>query len=387
MTTSNWLLPEHLSDILPAEARRIEELRRAMLDLYRNCGFELVAPPLVEYTDSLFVGNSHDLKLQTNKLVDQLSGRTMGVRADMTSQVARIDAHLLNREGVARLCYCGSVLHARPSGLLADRELLQIGAEIYGYAGYEADLQIIQLALDSLALAGIENASLDLNHPGVSRALIEAAGLQDQAGDVLSLLKEKDVPGLRQLFEATSGVPDDIAAALIRLPSLYGDIAVLDEAASALPDLPGIRAALQALRTLVDALDVTAVGIDLADVKGYDYHSGVSFAIFGRGWPDAIVRGGRYDNAGTSFGRARAATGFSLDLRKVSAGLAPAEPSRAVRAPWGSDPALGEKIRQLRQDGNVVVQFFPGTTQSIDEFVFDRELVCDNGQWVLKSTN
>ncbi|AHG63879.1 ATP phosphoribosyltransferase regulatory subunit [Advenella mimigardefordensis] len=387
MTTSNWLLPEHLSDILPAEARRIEELRRAMLDLYRNCGFELVAPPLVEYTDSLFVGNSQDLKLQTNKLVDQLSGRTMGVRADMTSQVARIDAHLLNREGVARLCYCGSVLHARPSGLLADRELLQIGAEIYGYSGYEADLQIIQLALDSLALAGVQNTSLDLNHPGVSRALIEAAGLQEQAGEVLSLLKEKDVPGLRQLFEATTGVPDDIAAALIRLPSLYGDGNVLTEAASALPDLPGIRAALQALRTLVDALDATSVGIDLADVKGYDYHSGVSFAIFGRGWPDAIVRGGRYDNAGSSFGRARAATGFSLDLRKVSAGLAPAEPSRAVRAPWNSDPALGEKVRQLRQDGNVVVQFFPGTTQSIDEFVFDRELVSDNGQWVLKSTN
>lgn len=387
MTTSNWLLPEHLSDILPAEARRIEELRRAMLDLYRNCGFELVAPPLVEYTESLFVGNSHDLTLQTNKLVDQLSGRTMGVRADMTSQVARIDAHLLNREGVARLCYCGSVLHARPSGLLADRELLQIGAEIYGYAGYEADLQVIELALESLALAGVEDPSLDLNHPGVSRALIEAAGMQDQAAEVLSLLKEKDVPGLRQLLDATRGVPDNIATALIRLPSLYGNAQVLDEAASVLPDLPGIRAALQALRTLVEALQVSAVGIDLADVKGYDYHSGVSFAIFGAGWPEAIVRGGRYDSAATSFGRARAATGFSLDLRKVSAGLAPAEPSRAVRAPWLAEPDLTAKIRQLRQEGHVVVQFFPGTTQSIDEFVFDRELVCDNGQWVLKRTN
>lgn len=387
MTTSNWLLPEHLSDILPAEARRIEELRRAMLDLYRHCGFELVAPPLVEYIDSLLVGNSHDLSLQTNKLVDQLSGRTMGVRADMTSQVARIDAHLLNREGVARLCYCGSVLHARPSGLLADRELLQIGAEIYGYSGYEADLQIIELALESLALAGVKNPSLDLNHPGVSRALIEAAGLQDQADSVLSLLKEKDVPGLRQLLAATSGVPGDIAAALIRLPALYGDASVLAQAASALPDLPGIRAALQALGALVDTLDFSTVGIDLADVKGYDYHSGVSFAIFVPGWPDAIVRGGRYDNAGASFGRARAATGFSLDLRKVSAGLAPAEPSRAIRAPWGADPALVATVRQLRQEGNVVVQIFPGTTQSIDEFVFDRELVCDNGQWVLKSTN
>ncbi len=387
MTTSNWLLPEHLSDILPAEARRIEELRRAMLDLYRHCGFELVAPPLVEYTESLLVGNSQDLTLQTNKLVDQLSGRTMGVRADMTSQVARIDAHLLNREGVARLCYCGSVLHARPSGLLADRELLQIGAEIYGYSGYEADLQIIELALESLALAGVKNPNLDLNHPGVSRALIEAAGLHEQAGEVLSLLKEKDVPGLRQLLEAATGVPSDIAQALIRLPSLYGDASVLDDAASTLPDLPGIRAALQALRTLVEALNVPSVGIDLADVKGYDYHSGVSFAIFGPGWPDAIVRGGRYDNAGASFGRGRAATGFSLDLRKVSAGLAPAEPSRAIRAPWSADPQLVDTVRQLRQEGNVVVQFFPGTTQSIDEFVFDRELVCDNGQWVLKSTS
>ena len=193
---TKWLLPESLADILPAEARRIEELRRKLLDLYRVYGFELVMPPLVEYLESLLTGHGHDLSLRTNKLVDQLSGRTLGVRADMTPQVARIDAHLLNREGVTRLCYCGSVLHARPMGLFSDRELLQIGAEIFGHAGVEADIQIIELALESVRLSGVQAPRLDLNHPGVLHAIIEADPLlAELAEDVSDLLATKDVPG------------------------------------------------------------------------------------------------------------------------------------------------------------------------------------------------
>jgi len=386
MTTSNWLLPEHLSDILPAEARRIEELRRNLLDLYRTFGFEMVAPPLIEYTDSLLATKDLDLQLRTCKLVDQLSGRTMGLRADMTPQVTRIDAHLLNREGVTRLCYCGSVIHARPSGLLSDRELLQIGAEIYGHAGFEADLQIIQLALESLEMAGVKKPRIDLNHPNVSRVLVDSVpSLSERASEIFSLLNDKDVPSLKELLESCEDVPLSIANALILLPTLYGSVNVLDEAQEKLPDLPGIKQALQSLRELVSALDNACVGIDLADVRGYDYHSGVSFAIFAPGWHDAIVRGGRYDNVGKAFGRARPATGFSLDLRKVSAGLSPAQPSRAIKAPWGLSVELVERIRELRNQGHVVVQIFPNSTQSVDEFIFESELVYSEGDWVLES--
>ncbi|MDY0271546.1 MAG: ATP phosphoribosyltransferase regulatory subunit [Advenella sp.] len=386
MTTSNWLLPEHLSDILPAEARRIEELRRKLLDLYRTFGFEMVAPPLIEYTDSLLAAKDLDLQLRTCKLVDQLSGRTMGLRADMTPQVTRIDAHLLNREGVTRLCYCGSVFHARPSGLLSDRELLQIGAEIYGHAGFEADLQIIQLALESLEMAGVKNPRIDLNHPNVSRVLVDSVpALSGRASEIFSLLNDKDVPSLKELLESCQDVPQDIANALILLPTLYGSVNVLDEAQEKLPRLPGIGQALQSLRELVNALDNACVGIDLADVRGYDYHSGVSFAIFAPGWHDAIVRGGRYDNVGKVFGRARPATGFSLDLRKVSAGLSPAQPSRAIRAPWGLDAELVGRVRELRNQGHVVVQIFPNSTQSVDEFIFESELLYKEGDWVLES--
>ncbi|NLY65382.1 MAG: ATP phosphoribosyltransferase regulatory subunit [Alcaligenaceae bacterium] len=386
MTTSNWLLPEHLTDILPAEARRIEELRRKLLDLYRTFGFEMVAPPLIEYTDSLFAAKGLDLQLRTCKLVDQLSGKTMGLRADMTPQVTRIDAHLLNREGVTRLCYCGSVIHARPSGLLSDRELLQIGAEIYGHAGFEADLQIIQLALESLDIAGIKKPRIDLNHPGISRALINAVPeLAEHTADIFALLNEKDTPSLKELLDTCPAVPQDIARALLLLPSLFGSVSVLDKAESTLPNLPGIKQALDSLRELVNALDSSAVGIDLADVRGYDYHSGVSFAIYAQGWHDAIVRGGRYDNVGRAFGRARPATGFSLDLRKISAGLTPAQPSKAIRAPWGLEVELVERVRELRKQGHVVVQIFPGSTQSVDEFIFESELVLKEGDWVLES--
>ena len=382
----NWLLPESLADVLPAEARRIEELRRKLLDLYRSYGFELVAPPLVEYIDSLLSGTGSDLDLRTCKLVDQLSGRTLGVRADMTPQVTRIDAHLLNRAGVTRLCYCGNVLHARPADSLSSRELLQIGAEIYGHAGFEADLEIISLVLDTVATAGISHPRLDLCHPGVVRAVLDAdPAATARAQDIVLLLREKDIPGLAGLAQQSNGIRADTVAALQQLAGLYGGPEVIDRARRDLPRLPGVAAALDALQNIIDAIPDVAWGVDLAAIGGYGYHSGVTFALYAEGWHDALVSGGRYDDVSRAFGRARPATGFSLDLRKLARGLPPADRACAVCAPWGQDPALVAAVRQLRRSGEIVVQVLPGHEQSQDEFICDRELTLQDGAWVVRT--
>ncbi|HYG42712.1 MAG TPA: ATP phosphoribosyltransferase regulatory subunit [Bordetella sp.] len=382
----NWLLPESLADVLPAEARRIEELRRELLDLYRTYGFELVAPPLVEYIDSLLSGTGSDLDLRTCKLVDQLSGRTLGVRADMTPQVTRIDAHLLNRAGVTRLCYCGNVLHARPADLLSSRELLQIGAEIYGHAGFEADLEILSLVLETVATAGLRQPRLDLCHPGVVRAILDAdPAAAACAEDIILLLREKDVPGLAELAQRSCDIRPDTLAALQRLPGLYGGPGVIKQARHDLPFLPGVATALDALQVIVDAMPDVTLGVDLADIGGYGYHSGVTFALYAEGWHDALVSGGRYDDVSRAFGRARPATGFSLDLRKLARGLPPAAQARAVRAPWGQDAALVAAVRQLRRSGEIVVQVLPGHEQSQDEFICDRELALHDGAWAVRT--
>ncbi len=382
----NWLLPESLADILPAEARRIEELRRELLDLYRTYGFELVAPPLVEYIDSLLSGTGSDLNLRTCKLIDQLSGRTLGVRADMTPQVTRIDAHLLNRAGVTRLSYCGTVLHARPANLLSSRELLQIGAEIYGHAGFEADLEVIQLLLETVAIAGVNNPRLDLCHPGVLRGILESdAAAAARSEDIIRLLREKDVPGLAELAERVQGMRAETLKALQLLPSLYGGQDVIKRARHELPLLPKVVAGLDALQAVIDAMPGVALGVDLADVGGYGYHSGVTFALYAEGWHDALASGGRYDDVSLAFGRARPATGFSLDLRKLAAGLPPAERARAIRAPWGQAPALIEAVRDLRKSGEIVVQVLPGHEQDQDEFVCDRELALQDGAWTVRT--
>ena len=381
----NWLLPESLADTLPAEARRIEELRRQLLDLFRTYGFELVAPPLVEYIDSLLSGTGSDLNLRTSKLVDQLSGRTLGVRADMTPQITRIDAHLLNRAGVTRLCYCGPVLHARPAGLLSSRELLQIGAEIFGHKGFEADLEIIRLALESARLAGVQALRLDLCHAGLVRSLIEAdAAAQLRADEIMALLRDKDLPRIAGLAQGAGALQPETVQALAWLPKLYGDRTVIDRARKVLPNTAGVVAALDTLAQLLGVLDDVSVGVDLADVGTYGYHTGVTFSIYADGWHDALVQGGRYDNVSLAFGRARPATGFSLDLRKLAAGLLPALATPAVRAPAGQDLALRAAVQALRQEGHIVVQVFPGETATHDEFVLDRELVCQGGHWKMQ---
>ena len=380
----NWLLPEHIADVLPSEARKIEELRRMMLDNFRLYGYELVMPPLLEYVESLLTGAGKDTDLRTFKLVDQISGRMLGLRADMTTQVARIDAHLLNRDSVTRLCYAGSVLHTRPSGLHATREPLQIGAEIYGHAGLEADAEIQELALASLAMAGFSDVRLDLSHVGVVRTLIEqdAAARKDEAA-LYALLRAKDTPGLDAL---SAGYAPETRAALLALPNLYGDIDVLSKAREVLPALPGITRALAELAALAgSALGRAEVAIDLADLRGYAYESGAMFALYVPGLPNSVANGGRYDQVGEAFGRARPATGFSLDLRELARLLPTAERKHSIRAPWGNAPELRDVIAQLRKAGEVVIQSLPGHDNEQDEFECDRVLVLEDSNWILKN--
>jgi ATP phosphoribosyltransferase regulatory subunit len=380
----NWLLPENIADVLPSEARKIEDLRRQMLDNFRLYGYELVMPPLLEYVDSLLTGAGKDTDLRTFKLVDQISGRMLGLRADMTTQVARIDAHLLNRDSVTRLCYAGSVLHTRPSGLHATREPLQIGAEIYGHAGLEADAEIQELALASLAMAGFADVRLDLSHVGVLRSIIadDAAARSDEAA-LYALLQTKDSPGLDALTSKYAAVTRD---ALLALPHLYGDVDVLARAREVLPASPGIIKALAELAALAgSALGRAEVAIDLADLRGYQYESGAMFGLYVPGLPNAVARGGRYDHVGEAFGRARPATGFSLDLRELARLLPSAERKHAIRAPWGNAPELREQIAELRKTGEVVIQSLPGHDDDQDEFECDRVLVLEDSNWILKN--
>lgn len=310
-----WLLPEYIEDILPAEAARIERLRRAILDLFAAARYELVMPPLIEYVDSLLTGTGHDLDVRTFKVVDQLSGRMMGLRADITPQVARIDAHLLNRKGVTRLCYCGSVLHTRPAGPAATREPIQIGAEIYGHAGVESDLEVQRLLCRALALARVKKLRLDIGHVAVFRAIVHAAkaGAALEA-ELFAALQKKDLPALRGL---TRGLDARSRAALLLLPELYGGAEVLALAEKKLPAIAPLKRALATLRALAKACPVPA-SFDLAELRGYHYHSGVVFDAYCEGVAGAVARGGRYDEVGKAFGRARPATGFSIDLRSLA---------------------------------------------------------------------
>jgi ATP phosphoribosyltransferase regulatory subunit len=379
----NWLLPENIADVLPSEARKIEEIRRLILDNFQLYGYELVMPPMLEYQESLLAGSGDDLDLRMFKLVDQLSGRTMALRADMTTQVARVDAHLLNRPTVTRLCYAGTVLHTRPSGLHATREPLQIGAEIYGHAGLEADTEIQQLAMHSLLLAGFSHLRLDLSHAGILRAILaQCSHATGRQSELYTLLQAKDLPGLE---EVCAGFDSVARTALLALPKLYGGTEVLDEAAKVLPSVPEIRSALDELKSLSEMAAGADVTIDLADLSGYQYESGAMFSIYVPGLPNAVARGGRYDHVGEAFGRARPATGFSMDLKELARLLPPAKRRRSIRAPWATDPKLLEKIAELRGAGEIVIQNLPGHESDQEEFNCDRAVELVNGEWIIKN--
>lgn len=395
--SSAWLLPEHIADVLPAQARRVEELRRVWLDAARGYGYELVMPPLLEHIESLLSGTGHALDLKTFKLVDQLSGRTLGVRADATPQVARIDAHLLNREGVTRLCYCGPVLHTRPASPHASREPLQLGAEIYGHAGLEADLEATELALEGLLATGLTGLVIDLADVRLLDGVLAGLGVPtlDKAAHaaIVSALTNKDVGTLRDLAGkgALSSVPA-AAEVLTRLTTLFGGDEILTQAREVLPKHHLIESALDDLAWLAGHLRLTqpgvSVGFDLSDFSGFAYYSGTRFAIYAKGYADALVRGGRYDEVGAVFGRRRPAVGFSLDLKILAdllAGLKGLAVRSAVRAPWGEDPALREAVRALRGQGHTVVCVLPGHEHDVQEFDCDRELALVDGRWSVRA--
>ncbi len=377
----NWVLPEYVEDVLPAEAWRVERLRRRLIDHFFVHGYELVMPPMIEHLESLLTGTGHDLDLRTFKLVDQLSGRMLGLRADITPQVARIDSHLLNREGVTRLAYCGTVLHARPAVASHTREVLQIGAELYGHAGVDGDIEIQHLMLKALDLAGIEGMHLDIGHVGLFRALCRHGGVsQTLEGELFLALQGKDVPALGSL---TQPLAPDLRGAILALPELYGGRDVLARARAVLPDLPEVEACLQQLEKIAEALEphVGALLVDLAELRGYHYHSGVVFAAYAAGSANAIALGGRYDEVGKAFGRARAATGFSLDLRELAGIATSPAPSVPIYAPSTGGEALHAEIARLRGQGEVVIVALPGENATRDARAPVRELVENNGRW------
>lgn len=377
----NWLLPEYIEDVLPAEAERIEALRRDLLDLFRVHGYQYVIPPLLEYLESLITGVGHDLDLATFKVVDQLSGRLMGVRADMTPQAARIDAHMLNNKGVSRLCYAGSVLRTQPDGLAQTREPLQLGAELFGHAGVESDIEIQGLMVKALQLVGVQSLHVDFNHVGIFANLVSQGRIAVPLEQSLyAALQSKDRKAVLDLTEA---LDTTIRDALISLVDLNGDIAVLAEAEKLLPPTEQIKQALDDLRRVGEHMASVDVEVcyDLAELRGYHYHSGMVFAAYARGYAGPLALGGRYDEVGSAFGRARPATGFSLDLRGIVSAMQPAEAEKAIFAPYGNDKELQAKINALRAAGEVVVQELPGHEAHRGELNCDRKLVKQGDVW------
>ena len=381
---NRWLLPEDIADVLPAKARKVEQLRRSLLDLYRSYGYELVAPPLLEFLDSLLTGTGSDLNLQTFKLVDQLSGRTLGLRADMTPQVARIDAHLLNRTGVTRLCYAGSIAHTRTPIGCSSREELQLGAEIYGHAGWEADLEALSLLLQTLRTAGLKQVYLDLSHAGILTGILaDQAVSKEDIETLYGLLQSKDRSSLASW---SRNLPQPVGEALMALTELSGPAPeVLERARKVLPSNALVSDALALLERLTNAIalmpSAPEVSIDLADLRGYQYHSGMMFTAYVDVLSQPIARGGRYDHVGQAFGRARPATGFSIDLLTLAGLSTELEERSAIVAPWISDAGLNAAIEALRAAGEIVVQLAPSDAGLSAEYRLDRVLVEQGGTW------
>ncbi|HEX5337135.1 MAG TPA: ATP phosphoribosyltransferase regulatory subunit [Gallionella sp.] len=379
----HWLLPEYIEDVLPADARRAELLRRHLLDLFHSHGYQYVIPPLLEYLESLTTGVGHDLDLLTFKVVDQLSGRLMGVRSDITPQAARIDAHLLNQQGVTRLCYAGSVLRTQPNGTAQTRQPLQIGAELFGHAGIESDLEVQRLLVQSLRLAGVEKPHLDFSHVAIFRALVQHAGINAALeSEMFAALQAKDASALAELTNGLDAITRD---ALRALPALYGGVEILQEAQQRLPQYAEIKQALQDLMRAaqgLEGLDVV-VSFDLAELRGYHYHSGMVFAAYAEGYAGALAQGGRYDQVGQAFGRARPATGFSMDMRALIGLLPSREKVSGILAPYGDDAALRIKVDALRAAGEVVVVELPGHEANRAELGCDRMLVKNGEGWTV----
>ncbi len=387
-----WLLPDGVKDILPPRARQIEALRRRLLDLYDSWGYELVMPPLMEHLESLLTGVGRDLDLVTFKLTDQVSGHLLGIRADITPQVARIDAHRMRSEGASRLCYCGSVLHTRPANMLASRNPLQVGAEIYGHSGIDSDVEVITLMLETLLASGIEAPlSLDLGHVGIFRNLMAEAGLSAaEETEYLEKLQHKALPEI-EVFLNELDADARLLDRLAELPRLHGGADVLSRARELFADASA--AVLEAIAYLEEiALRVglrfpqVRLYFDLGELRGYNYHTGIVFAAYAAGFGQAIAKGGRYDEIGRDFGRARPATGFSADLKCLNdLAVTDLEPrGGAILAPAGQDSVLVKRISELRAQGERVMQQLPDVTLA-NSSSCDRELLQQGNSWVIKA--
>ncbi len=392
MTESKrWLLPEGIEELLPPQARHLEQLRRQVVDHYQSWGYELVMPPFIEYLDSLLVGTGDDLDLQTFKLIDQKTGRLMGLRADMTPQVARIDAHRLRRATPTRLCYLGTVLHTLPDGFAGSRSPLQVGAELYGHAGIESDIEILSLMMETLAFCGITDTYLDIGHVGIFRGLAQQAGLSDaQEQQLFEALQRKAKPEIVVLLKEWK-LDANASAMLGSLADLNGDAEVLSQARTVLQ-----RASADVLEALANLERVAALArlrlpkvtlhYDLAELRGYHYHTGLVFAAFVAGQGQAIAQGGRYDGIGKAFGNARPATGFSTDL-KTLVNLMPENGSallNAIHAPAQEDVDLLQKVRELRAEGQCVICELPGQSGDARAMGCDRRLVKKDGRWEIQ---
>lgn len=383
----NWMLPEFIEDVLPAGAARVEALRRKLLDLFKVHGYQYVIPPTLEYLESLITGTGHDLDLATFKVVDQLTGRLMGIRADMTPQAARIDAHMLNQQGVSRLCYAGTVLRTKPDGLARTREPLQLGAELFGHAGIESDIEIQRLMIKSLQLLGLKDLHIDFSHVAIFESLVSAGNVSTDLEEALYVaLQSKDKVTVAEL---AVDLPEAVRQALVSLTDLNGGVAVLEKAENVLPKLPEIAQALANLSAVASKLSDLKVSVtfDLGELRGYHYHSGVVFAAYASGYTGPVALGGRYDEVGISFGRARPATGFSLDLRGIVSAFLPASLPKAILAPEGNDKDLLSKIETLRTDGLLVIQVLPNSEVNLNELNCDSALVLRDGEWLIETLN
>lgn len=387
-----WLLPDGIEEVLPEDAKSLENLRRRLLDVFSCWGYELVIPPFIDYLDSLLTGSGRDLDLQTFKLTDQVSGAMLGIRSDMTPQVARIDAHNLKREWPTRLCYVGTILHTRGDHLAKSRSPMQIGAEIYGHAGQESDLEVIRLMLEMLAQSGVLNVHLDLGHVGIYRALSKQAALTDaQETALFDVLQRKANTELQELITSFD-MSSEVKAMFLALPELNGGLPILERAKQVLAHANSdVKQALADLHAMAEKLcslfPALPISFDLAELRGYHYHTGIVFAAFVPGVGREIARGGRYDNIGAVFGRARPATGFSADLKQLAVlGKATlvAEPAHLIFAPDESDLSLGQIIRDLRAQGQAVLQQLPGQAGNARQLGCTAVLMKENQSWVVK---
>ena len=383
-----WLLPDGVDEVLPERAQVVEHLRRQLLDLYNSWGYDLVIPPMVEFTDSLLSGSGSDLDLMTFRITDQLSGRMMGIRADITPQTARMDAHSLRREGPSRLCYAGTVLHTRPRGPLESRTPISIGVELFGEATVAADIEVIELLLQSISSAGVENVHLDLGHVDIFRGLLADAGLSaDSEAQLFDLVQRKAARELAQWIESNISDPQ-LAGWLNVLPSLAGSVEVLAAARDKLAGAPAaVLAAVAQLEEIVTAIaqrNVT-VYLDLGELPGYHYHTGVVFAAYVQGYGKALGNGGRYDHVGEAFGRPRPATGFDCNLKSLVSQSATKQIAKlGIFVAHSSDPAVATEIAALRSQGERVVQGFAGQLVDYSELNCDRALVEQNGSWIIQ---